>query len=89
MKTVMNQSHDGWLLKMISRTDPVILFDGNRYENGYSKDQKNGIFIHRTNNNGTANGSVSIGCLLIKAQQMANFEKHVGRKPFKVILRRK
>ena len=23
MKTVMNQSHDGWLLKMISRTDPV------------------------------------------------------------------
>ena len=21
----MNQSHDGWLLKMISRTDPVIL----------------------------------------------------------------
>ena len=25
MKTVMNQSHDGWLLKMISRTDPVIL----------------------------------------------------------------
>ena len=63
--------------------------DGNRYENGYSKDQKNGIFIHRTNNNGTANGSVSMGCLLIKAQQMANFEKHVGRKPFKVLLRRK
>ena len=25
MKTVMNHSHDGWLLKMISRTDPVIL----------------------------------------------------------------
>jgi hypothetical protein len=24
MKTVMNHSHDGWLLKMISRTDPVI-----------------------------------------------------------------
>lgn len=63
--------------------------DGNRYENGYSKDQKNGIFIHRTNNNGTANGSVSLGCLLIKAQQMATFEKHVRRKPFKVILRRK
>jgi len=63
--------------------------DGNRYENGYSKDQKNGIFIHRTNNSGTANGSVSLGCLLIKAQQMAIFEKHVGRKPFKVILRRK
>lgn len=63
--------------------------DGNRYEKGYSRDQKNGIFIHRTNNSGTANGSVSMGCLLIKAQQMANFEKHVGRKPFKVILRRK
>ena len=25
MKTVMNHSQDGWLLKMISRTDPVIL----------------------------------------------------------------
>ena len=26
MKTVMNHSQDGWLLKMISRTDPVILY---------------------------------------------------------------
>ena len=24
MKTVMNHSHDGWLLKMIRRTDPMI-----------------------------------------------------------------
>ena len=44
---------------------------------------------NRTNNNGTANGRVSLGCLLIKAQQMTNFEKHVGRNSFKVILRRK
>ena len=29
MKTVMNQSHDGWLLKMIRRTDPVIIFVSN------------------------------------------------------------
>ena len=63
--------------------------DGNRYEGGYSKHQKNGIFIHRTNNSGTANGRVSIGCLLINAKQMSNFEKHVGRKSFKIILRRK
>ena len=27
MKTVMNHSQDGWLLKMISRTDPVILVE--------------------------------------------------------------
>ena len=85
--------------KMITRTDPMIgvlekggainTIDGNRYKDGYSKDKKNGIFIHRTNNNGTANGRVSLGCLLIKAQQMTNFEKHVGRNSFKVILRRK
>ena len=100
-RQIRKSYYPGWpnfLTKMIRRTDPVIplenggainTIDGNRYENGYSKDQKNGIFIHRTNNNGTANGSVSMGCLLIKAQQMANFEKHVGRKPFKVLLRRK
>jgi len=59
------------------------------HKDGYSKYPKNGIFIHRTNNNGTANGRVSLGCLLIKAPQMINFEKHVGRNSFKVILRRK
>ena len=35
MKTVMNQSHDGWLLKMIRRTDPVIPDErGTRVGNG-------------------------------------------------------
>jgi len=74
---------------MLENGGAINTIDGNRYEEGYSKDQKNGIFIHRTNNSGTASGRVSIGCLLIKAQQMVSFEKHVGRNPFKVILRRK
>ena len=68
---------------------PINTYDGNRYEGGYSKYQKNGIFIHRTNNNGTANGRVSVGCILIKAIQMTTFEKHVGKGKFKVILRRR
>ncbi len=74
---------------MLENGGAINTIDGNRYEEGYSKSQKNGIFIHRTNNNGTADGRVSVGCLLIKAQQMTDFEKHVGRNPFKVILRRK
>ena len=32
---------------------------------GYSATQKNGIYIHRSNNNGWAGGTVSTGCLLI------------------------
>ena len=74
---------------VLEKGGAINTIDGNRYKDGYSKDKKNGIFIHRTNNNGTANGRVSLGCLLIKAQQMTNFEKHVGRNSFKVILRRK
>jgi RHS repeat-associated protein len=74
---------------VLEKGGPINTIDGNRYVGGYSKDQKNGIFIHRTNNNGTANGYVSVGCLLIKAQQMTKFEKHVGKTTFKVILRRK
>lgn len=71
---------------------PINTYDGNRYEGGYSKYQKNGIFIHRTNMNGTAGDGlhpVSLGCLLIKAQQWKSFENHVGRNPYKIILRRK
>ena len=66
--------------------------DGNRYEGGYSNYQKDGIFIHRTNMNGTAGDGlhpVSLGCLLIKAQQWKSYENHVGRNPYKIILRRK
>ena len=74
---------------VLEKGGAINTIDGNRYKDGYSKYQKNGIFIHRTNNNGTANGRVSLGCLLIKAPQMINFEKHVGRNSFKVILRRK
>ena len=74
---------------VLNKGGAINTIDGNRYKDGYSKNQKSGIFIHRTNNNGTANGTVSVGCLLVKAQQMENFERHVGRKPFKVILRRK
>lgn len=74
---------------MLENGNAINTIDGNRYEKGFSKNQKNGIFIHRTNNSGTANGRVSVGCLLINAKQMPKFEKHVGRKPFKVIVRRK
>lgn len=76
---------------MLENAGAINTIDGNRYADGYSKYQKDGIFIHRTNMNGTAgDGSrpVSVGCLLIKGQQMADFEKHVGRNPFKVLLRR-
>ena len=84
---------DGSISKnyMLENRNPINTIDGNRYAGGYSKYQKDGIFIHRTNwNVSAADGKkpVSLGCLLIKGQQWADFEKHVGRKPFKVILRR-
>ncbi len=44
----------------------VDCLDGkNPNPNGYSATQKNGIYIHRSNNNGWAGGTVSTGCLLI------------------------
>lgn len=69
-------------------TGAINTIDGNRNKGGYNEYQKNEIFIHATWNKGKASGNVSKGCLLIKDQQMADFEKHVGKKPFKVILRR-
>ena len=48
---------------MLENAGPINTIDGNRYKDGYSKYQKDGIFIHRTNNNGTASGRVFVGCL--------------------------
>ena len=76
---------------MLNNAGAINTIDGNRYKEGYSKYQKNAIFIHRTNMDGSVGDGtrpVSVGCLLIKGQEMAAFERHVGRKPFKVILRR-
>ena len=57
--------------------------------NPYSKTQKNGIYIHRTNMSGWAGGSVSTGCLLISGQQWKAFTKQVGNNDFKLKLTRK
>ena len=56
MKTVMNQSHDGGLLKMIRRTDPVTNYGGigsRRVANsirGVSKANPMGRFYHSQSN---------------------------------------
>ena len=73
---------------MLENAKAINTIDGNRNPGGYSDYQKDGIFIHATWDGGIARGNVSKGCLLIKDNQMADFEKHVGKKPFKVILRR-
>ena len=60
-----------------------------------SPTQKNGIYIHRTNLDGTvkynlANGkAVSTGCLLINADDWNAFERQVGPRDFKLILNRR
>lgn len=73
----------------VNNRGPVNCLGGkNPYPHGYSQYQKDGIFIHRTNSNGTANGMVSIGCLLIDAKQWYQFEKQIGRNNFTLILNR-
>lgn len=54
----------------------------------YSPTQKNGIYVHRTNWNGKANGTVSKGCILIQGSQWNNFTNQIGNNGFKMILRR-
>ena len=74
---------------MINGRGPVDCLNGiNPNKDGYSDTQKNGIFIHRTNNDGRANGTVSTGCLLILATQWNKFEEQVGQKKAHLILRR-
>jgi len=80
---------------------PIETIDGNRtppHKDPYSDTQKDKIYIHRTNNNGTASWgfnkqgietAISFGCLLIKKSQWDDFEKQLGKNHFKVILQRK
>ena len=51
----------------INNTNPVDCINGINPSpiKPYSSTQKNGIYIHRSNNNGFAGGTVSTGCLLI------------------------
>lgn len=73
----------------VNNRGPVNCLGGrNPYPSGYSEYQKDGIFIHRTNMSGTANGMVSVGCLLIDAKQWSRFEKQIGRNNFTLILNR-
>ena len=60
----------------------------NKVPGAYSPTQKNGIFVHRTNNNGYAGGNVSTGCPLIRASDWKSFEKMIGTNGFKMIIRR-
>lgn len=61
----------------------------------YSPTQKNGIYVHRTNNNGWAGDNpgkskcVSSGCLLIGAREWDSFYNQIGNNGFKLILKRK
>jgi hypothetical protein len=80
---------------------PIETIDGNRtppHKDPYSKTQKDKIYIHRTNNDGTASWgfnkqgietAVSFGCLLIKKSQWNEFENQLGHNSFRVILQRK
>ena len=61
----------------------------------YSATQKNGIYIHRTNNNGWAGDKpetyncVSSDCLLIGVRDWDSFYNQIGKNGFKLILKRK
>ena len=63
--------------------------------NPCSSTQKNGIYVHRTNNDGFAgdrpksNSCVSSGCLLIGAKDWNAFCNQIGKHGFKLILTRK
>jgi hypothetical protein len=55
----------------VNNTRPVNTLDNNNPSpiDPYSSTQKDGIYIHRSNNNGYAGGTVSTGCLLIVPTQ--------------------
>ncbi|MCM1449188.1 MAG: hypothetical protein NC082_02500 [Clostridiales bacterium] len=62
--------------------------------NPYSRTQKAGVFIHRTNWDGSITDNpikyktVSSGCILIAGHQWNKFEKQIGKNGFKFILNR-
>ena len=73
----------------INSRNPVDCINNiNPYPGGYSSTQKNGVFIHGTNQDGFAGGKVSVGCPLILGQQWADFQKQIGCNSFKLILTR-
>ena len=85
----------------VNNTNPVDCLDGVNPSpiNPYSSTQKNGIYIHRSNNSGFAGGTVSTGCLLITPSLYKNgklvsngwneFNKQLnGVTMFKLILNR-
>ena len=84
----------------VNDTNPVdCLFGKNPSPiNPYSSTQKNGIYIHRSNNDGFAGGNVSTGCLLIAPSRYVNgvlepgwteFNQQLkGVKKFRLILKR-
>ena len=85
----------------VNNGDAVNCLDGiNPNPNGYSKTQKSGIYIHRSNNDGWAGGNVSTGCLLIVPSKYDNKGNSInngwnqfndqlnGVKEFKMILKR-
>ena len=63
----------------------------NDVPNSYSPTQKNGIYIHATNSDGKAGGTMyaSTGCLLIQGgKQWTDFNTQIGKRDFKLILNR-
>ena len=60
----------------------------------YSKTQKNGIYVHRTNRDGSVRvnyekkSATSTGCLLIAADQWEEFSRQIGNRGFRLILTR-
>ncbi len=60
----------------------------------YSKTQKNGIYVHRTNRDGSVRvnyekkSATSTGCLLIAADQWEEFSIQIGNRGFRLILTR-
>ena len=73
----------------VNSKGPVVCLGGKNYakdnniHGAYSSTQKNGIFVHRTNNSGYAGGNVSTGCPLIWAKHWNSFEKMIGKNGFK------
>ena len=74
--------------KPVDCLDNINYAYNNNIPGAYSPTEKDGIFVHRTNNNGYAGGNVSTGCPLIRASDWKSFKNMVGANGFKMIIRR-
>ena len=83
---------------IINNGDPVDCVNGvnpspKEYK-PYSSKQKNGIYVHRSNNSGWAGDNpnkckaVSSGCLLIPKDYWASYDNQINKHNYKLILRR-